>query len=317
MRFSNDRIPEFVREFYPNLGTILSTNTLFLQENSETYKISTKKGQYVLHHNKFDSTKRIEKMCQILDEISKNNSKVIQLIKNKNNAFSENKCFLTKFKDGNKFSGTKKEFLDLARNLSCLHSKLEKSNTEYSFRPNQNYYSFLTINEINKINKILEKNKQLTKTEKIIRKNFLLIVNELERNSLYFFKNSAKKQIIHFDLHPGNVLFDKKSVNMFLDFNSMRYGHAVEDVIFSAFRFASQIDKNPIQIYKLITLYLKKYYDEKIIYNKYDLEYFLIRSILYRICFILKKYFFHHSTLWISDIQNQLNYLKLAKKTFR
>ena len=126
-------------------------------------------------------------------------------------------------------------------------------------------------------------------------KNISFIENQITKCSTTPKNNSFKKQLIHFDLHPNNVLFINKSVKLFLDFNSMRKGYLIEDVLFCGFRFGYQISSNPKIIHNLLHLFLKKYFNKKIIYTNKDLNYFLSRFILYRICFILRNHFFSNS----------------------
>lgn len=316
MKLTNEKISTFIDKIYPNIGTISSIRPLHSQINSETYEILTNNDNFVLHHNNFDNKKRIEKMCQILNEIHGYNSKIIFPIKTKYGNFSKNNWYLTKFEVGSFFSGNKKEFLNLAKNLSLLHKKLN-NNYHYPFRPNQRNYNLFQQNEILIIKRKLSKIKYLSKFEKLIKKNFEIVETEINKNLLYVNKNFIQKQIIHFDLHPGNIIFENNNVKCFLDFNSMRMGNPMEDVVFSSFRFACKISQKPKTISDLMINFLDEYDNEKIIYENSDLQFMLIRCILYRVCFILRKYFFQLSDLWLSDLENQLFYLKLARKIFK
>ena len=147
MKSIDDEISIIVRDFYSNLGTIQSIECIHSQINSEIYKISTKNQQFLLHHSKYDSDKRIEKMCKILNEISKNNQNVIKLIKNQFGNFSQNKFYVTKFENGKLFSGSKKEYFDLAKKLNILHKQLDNYNLKYNFRPNNKSYKLFTNKE--------------------------------------------------------------------------------------------------------------------------------------------------------------------------
>ena len=62
MKSIDDKISILVRDFYSNLGTIQSIECIHSQINSEIYKISTKNHQFLLHYNRYDDDKRIEKM---------------------------------------------------------------------------------------------------------------------------------------------------------------------------------------------------------------------------------------------------------------
>ena len=316
MKSIDDEISVLVENSYSNLGIIQSIECIHSQINSEIYKISTKNHKFLLHYNKYDSDKRIEKMCRILNQISKNNKNTIKPIKNQFGNFSQNKFYLTKFESGKLFSGSKKEYFDLAKKLNTLHKQFDNYNLEYNFRPNHTSYKLFTNKEITIIKKQLLKIKHKNKIDVIIDKNIPFIENQITKCSTIMKNNTFKKQLIHFDLHPNNVLFTNKSVKLFLDFNSMRKGYLIEDILFCGFRFGYQISSNPKIIYNLLHLFLKKYFNKNISYIDKDLNYFLSRFILYRICFILRNHFFSNSDLWISDFNNQLKYLKLINKIF-
>jgi Ser/Thr protein kinase RdoA (MazF antagonist) len=315
MKSMNNKIPILIRDFYSNLGTIQSIECIHSETNSEIHKISTKNDQYLLHHNMFDNDKRIEKMCQVLNQISIFNPNVIKPIKNQFKNFSQNKFYLTKFENGELFSGSQKEYFDLAKKLNILHKQLDNSNLKYNFRPDDKSYKLFTNKEFIIIKKQLLKIKHKDKIDVIIDKNIPFIENQITQCSIYSKNNFFKKQLIHFDLHHGNVLFKNNSVSLFLDFNSMRMSYAIEDVLFAGFRFGCKINSDPKILRKLLLSFIENY-SLKYILNDEDFKFFLTRCILNRICFILKNHFFKSSNYWIADLENQLNYLKLARKIF-
>ena len=91
--------------------------------------------------------------------------------------------------------------------------------------------------------------------------------------------------------------------------------YAIEDVLFAGFRFGCKINSDPKILRKLLLSFIENY-SLKYILNDEDFKFFLTRCILNRICFILKNHFFKSSNYWIADLENQLNYLKLARKIF-
>ena len=136
------------------------------------------------------------------------------------------------------------------------------------------------------------------------------------QNSNIIKKLNLKKQLIHGDLHPKNVIFSNNKVKVFLDFNSMRKGLKIEDVMFSSFRFASFYSSDTKKILISMETFLKTYLS----YNKLDTvelenyHYFLKHMILSRISFLLKKRYFHNSNLWKKDLTKHLNSLKIVEK---
>lgn len=76
---------------------------------------------------------------------------------------------------------------------------------------------------------------------------------------LYGRVGRKKEQLIHFDVQPGNVLFKGNRVSAILDFDAMRKGSAIEEVAFSAFRFAVYKTSDPKDVKQRMRLFLNAY----------------------------------------------------------
>lgn len=310
-------------ENYTNLGkvktiTILEPGNI----NSINYKIITSKGKYVIRKTLQDyDPKRLLQMCKILNFLNKNKIKVPHPIKNKKNRYFEisQKIYLTQFYEGKFFQGKNKELKDIAKNLAILHKNLEKNKIKYNYDPNSKFFKIITIKELKTIQRIIRNKKNVDLFDKKTSKNIDYLIKQVTmdyKKSNFIKKLNIKKQLIHGDLHPKNVIFSNNKVKVVLDFNSMRNGFKIEDIMFSSFRFGSFYNSNPKKILNSLEIFLQTY----LLYNNLDTmelensHYFLKHMILSRISFLLKKRYFSNSNLWKKDFTKHLNSLKIAEK---
>ncbi len=258
-------------------------------------------------------------MCKILNFLNKNKIKVPRPIKNKKNRYFElpQKVYLTQFYEGKFFQGKNMEIKDIAKNLAILHKNLEKNKIKYNYNPHSQFFKILTIKELKKILRIIKNKKNIDFFDKKILKNFNYLIKQSTldyENSFIIKKLNRKKQLIHGDLHPKNVIFSNNKVKVFLDFNSMRKGLKIEDIMFSSFRFGSFYNSDAKKIFTSMETFLQTYLS----YNNLDTielknhQYFLKHMILSRISFLLKKRYFHNSNSWKKDLSMHLKSLKIA-----
>lgn len=240
-------------------------------------------------------------------------------IKRKDGNFvdSKNRIFLTKFYSGKQFDGSTHELIDLAKNIALLHKILVKYTGTYNYRTNQKFYKILSKYDLQRIkNLILSKKKKKSFDLKVL-KNFEFIQKCISEDKIILKKiKNMKKQLIHSDLHPGNVIFHNNKVVAIIDFNSLKKGNLFEDLAFSTFRFGSYGLKDSEKIKKRIELFLEIYRKYNSFDNKqlFEIGLFFRHMTLYRLCYILRKYYFKNSHLWLRDFDKHLNYLKLEKK---
>jgi Ser/Thr protein kinase RdoA (MazF antagonist) len=314
------KINEYFGRDYPNLGEVVNGKIFQKNTNSFSFLINTKKNSYVLH--KFtdnSSIEKIEKICQIVNFCYKQHPIILQPIKNKNNLFvdKKNKMFLTKYVKGSIFQDTKKEIQDVAKNIAILHKILRKNKIDYNYRTNQKFYKILTDMELKNIEKeIVNKSKKDRADIKIL-KNINYIKKRISTHRDLDGKiKGLKKQLIHNDLHPENILFYKNKVTGIIDFNAMKNGDILEDISFASFRFASYHNSDSQEIIIKMKIFLDNYSKT----NKIDgvdlnqLNYFTDMKIFERISYILKKKYFIKNPSWEQDIDKQLNYLNINDK---
>lgn len=288
--------------------------------NSTNYFFKSKNKPFLLRKiTDGSSEKKLETMCKILQFCHKNNAKVIESISNNNHRYISNKKFLvTKYYSGHFFPGSKNSLQNFAKDLAYLHKVLSKNKVAYNYNMNTSFYRILNSQELSKIKKNKNSNLQKKYVHQInlsIKKinDYIPIISE---HLQYTKKLQSKKQLIHFDIHPLNVIFNKNEVAVILDFNGMRKGLVIDDIVFASFRFAVYDSNNLQKISERIKLFLDSYQrystiEKDLLENYYS---FLIEKILSRISFILKKYYFQNSSLWFADLLKNLEFLILAEK---
>lgn len=306
--------------FYPKVGKVKKIDSIYHNNiNSTNHLIKTTNGDYVLRNfTDGSSPQKIENMCQILNNCYKKRIKVQKPIKNKIGSYvlKKEKVYITEYYKGNTFSGSKNEFMDVARNLAKLHKILEKDLTNYKFYSNDSSYEILTHNEINRIKKkVITKNDYF---DSIVNNKISYIENAFDEiiDNGKNLKKKSRKQLIHHDIHPQNVIFKKGKVVAFIDFNSIRRGYKIEDVGFTCFRFSIFKFKNIEYLKNRMDLFFEEYkkfgnIDE----CEMDLNcFYLKQKLLKKISFILRNRYFNNSNIWLSDFQKNLKYLKILEK---
>jgi|SRR2546428_2377469 len=317
---------KYFKQNFPNLGKILGIEKLKHDDiNTENYKISTTCGQYVLRNFKENSTReQIEKMCKILSYCVTKKAAVYEPIRNKSNRYvcTKNKIFVTKYYEGNIHNGNSEQLGNLAKHLAILHKILAKSRIKYpTDKTIERSYEVLTAKEFDKIRKIIGLGRN--GTDRFVLENIDYLRDcseEDDKKSKVIAKRRFCKQLIHHDLHPGNVFFQKNKVNAIIDFNSMKKCYVMEDISFASFRFAVHCTSDRKMIKKRIRLFLDRYKQ----YGKFDgkqfefFSYFLEHEFLRRISYILRKWYLyqkHDESSWIEDLEKNMCFLRLVHDT--
>jgi len=321
MKLDNEKIIKYIEKNFPDLGKISSLSEIaHNNKNSKNFKINTKNGKFVLRNFQDGSNpKRIEEICKILNNCNKKGLKVVKPIINKNKKFvdEKNNLFLTIYYDGTFFQNTSKQIIELGKEIALLHKQLKnKKISKNKFKKNKHH--IVTEKDIEKIIASIEKKKKLdnfdTKIKRDIKKiKEAIAINRLFENNSKLIK--SKKQLIHHDLHPKNVIFNKNKIEAILDFNSLQYGQKYEDLSFAGYRFVMNKTSDIQDIKKKFRLFYKSY--KKYNYVNIDSQ-FLLQSFIYetfrRISYIIKDKYFHNSNKWMFDYSKQMRFLSLAIK---
>jgi len=316
------KIKSYLESNYPGIGKVNRYEKLSHHNiNSLNHLIYSQSGKYLLKQiTNSSSGKKIEKICEILNFCYHKKVKVPKLIQRFDGKFVDKKNItLSKFYSGNKFDGTVKEIQDLAKNVAILHKILRRHHGSFNYRTNEKFYKLLTLKELKNIQKKIEAKKRRTKLDMIFMQNYSYIKNclvgDFETNKIIK-KQNFQKQIIHSDLHPENVIFQKRKLLVILDFESMKSGRTLEDLAFAACRFGCYNTTSSYAIKKKIKLFVDAYLTVNYV-DKQELNYigyFFNHITLQRICYILRKYYFADSDLWINNFAKHLKLLKLIKK---
>jgi len=304
---------------FSHLGKISKINLLEGHNvNSQNYLVSTKNSSYVLHHvNDGSSFVKINHMCLIQQFCHRHKAKVTKSIKNSKGQYVNysQKYFLTKYYPGKTFSGNKNELLSISKELATLHKILSKYPLPFNFRLNQKNYRILTINELNKISKIIDKKNSFYLLDKSILKNLKYlykILSEFENLTSITKIPNQKIQLIHHDLHPNNVIFGNNKVSAIIDFSNMRKGNVLEDIFFTGYRFSSFNNQSDKHLKKNLFLFLDNYlkYNSVKPISEELFRFFLTKKFLERLSFIMRKNYFSSSDAWVFDFNYQLKMLK-------
>lgn len=307
---------------YSQLGKKFEINKINSGPNSNLYLISSKKGKYILKNfQDLSNSKKIEQICLILNKI-KNTAKVEEPIKNDKGFFVDRKSrtYLTKFYHGNTGIKNKKQYLDLAKNLSILHISLKKLTKFFPFHDKKNLYKILTPDEINKISNQINNKNQLNRLDRKVKNDIFIIKNsikKLKQMHKQISKDLPSIQLIHFDLHPGNVLFSENKISKIVDFNTIQYGYVLEDAIYCGFRFGIEISKTPHLLKKNIDEFIHVYSKSLKSSKNFSIaEYFLLKRILNSISYLLKANYFFNINTWNKDYEKFIKFLRIVLEIY-
>ena len=238
------KIKQYLENNYPVIGKVNKYEKLSGHNiNSVNHLIYSQSGKYLLKQiTDRSSSKKIEKICEILNFCYHKNVKVPKLIQRYDGKLVDRKrkITLSKFYSGNRFNGTVEEIKNLAKNVAILHKILRRYHGSFHYKTNEKFYKLLTLKELKKIQKKIEIKKRRTKLDMMFLQNYSFIKNCIVENfetNKVIKKQRFKKQIIHSDLHPENAIFQNKKLVVILDFESIKSGRILEDLAFAACRF--------------------------------------------------------------------------------
>ena len=256
--------------------------TYFKQLNDHMHLfINTDSRQYYILKIHGDLCKPVyKKLSNIYNTISQKNfcPKIIPTINNKFISKHENIIFSLQFFLNN--DSIIKKYDLIAKRLSNLHTSLN----EISNQTIKNHFERVVFNI----------------KEKAIFYGYGKLIETIVQAEKIF--SEMPRQIIHGDLHPNNIIFNKGNI-FFIDFDSANYFYTIYDVAFFAYRYFGTNQQK-------ISHFIKVYNNSNppcIINEKYILK-ILTYIILQRILFILIENDNGYSR-WMIDLNNQKRYL--------
>ena len=308
-------ILEIISKSY-NLGKISSLKKFDAKNvRSQKWKFQNQSEKFLVTRIQENvDPRRMEKILKIQNLCVKKKLPIQNPIKNNNKKFFNNKnyFYITTYYKGELYKGTKPQILNISKKLAILHRYFKKSKINEE-NLNLKNYNLLSQNEIKKI----LKQKPIFKVDNIIQKD-LEFINELilkQKNQKRKI-NFLSKQLIHNDLHPRNVLFKNSNVKVILDFNSMKFGYRMEDLVLTSFRFANFYENEEKKIERNIRVFIENYLKwNKIPKKEINLyNYFLKEYLLTRISHIIRNRFILNNDVWLKDYSMFMKFMNKAKK---
>ena len=264
--------------------------------NSKIYKLSYLNKKLILKIEKIEKNKNILKIFNILKkyELKCKLLKPILFIKGKNYLIYKKKIItLYPFLDGTLFSGNKKQYNSTINEIINVFNDLSKINTDN----NLNNFKYFNKNENQIIKKIKMKDKKISLLFKNQKKfsfsrylpQILFEWQRLRKKKIY----SGKKQLVHFDIHPHNLLIKENKVAGVLDLSSLKImpvGYALSYSFLKILRHHLSNYKNKKNHKLLVNNFIKKANKKlKSKFNKENIHDLAMTEILRRIVIILRR----------------------------
>lgn len=210
------------------------------ERNSNNFKINTDaNGTYLLRKNIKDERDTILFAEKVSAHLKKNSAPTPGIIPDKSGEpyITSGKHFwqLFEFIPGDHFRGTEDELREVGRQVGKLHNLLEtfQFNGE---RPIKTDWS------LSKWKGILERAREAgSSIDRIVNENQKLLLDETEyvagaRKSY----SNLRRQFVHLDLHPHNVIFEDGRLRAFLDFGDVNLSELARDIGQACHRFVRQ-----------------------------------------------------------------------------
>lgn len=218
------KIENILKEQFPFIGSILDAKNLSgLDINSSNIKIKSRTGNYMLKHWSSKDFERINQICRILLHLNSEGISVpvpISTIKNEFIfEFKKGNVTLFNYLEGEIFQPTFSDLQSYFASINNLFISLRKFNDEsknYNLYPDPELIS----NTLNRtvMNNSSELEIRFAGDFIKLREIYEKLLSDLERYPTITHNN--EKQFSHYDLHPKNILKQKKGNYAFLDFES-------------------------------------------------------------------------------------------------
>lgn len=261
--------------------------------NSANYLIRAGGRKYVLKQDLSTPRKRLELTAQVLSFCSRKWARVPELLA------AKDRYLLFRFVKGRPFAGTSKEMLSLARELVRLHKALAKCRIPYpAKRVNARLYKPLSPSELKRM-------KRMPSFDTLFRVSTLLTRYKL---------SSGPRQLIHGDLQPGNVLFEKGRVTVILDFGGMHKENPWREVAFAAFRFTltsrphASREAMKKEVVRFANIYAKARGARTPSFEELRLHF--LAETFARVSYILRQLRETGSSHWLRDLPKQITFLR-------
>ncbi len=297
----------YIERNYPLLQKVRNVRLLNAKTiNSTNYIVETSRGVFVLKTGQEKEYVWREKIGQILAWCHQKGAKVPEPVKRKDGKYADptKGRYLMKFYAGEEFSGSDSQRKSVAKELALLHRALKTVRVQYDYQPHKEFYRHLTKQELQMIKKKAERRREGDQIDKQTQKRLGFLEEVFHAHSR---RKPHATQLIHYDVQPGNVLFENDKVAVILDFEAMRKGNPLQELAFAAFRFALAEPASAREVKKRVVRFCDSY-GRKPPFE--ETKYLFINATLERISYILRKRYFTGDTLWKEDLEKQIRFLQ-------
>lgn len=200
---------------------------------SINYRINIKQGEFVLKRSFINSVSAQEFQHQCMTYLRDSGLPVPDVISSLQGTtyFAGEVYSLYEFIEGEYFDGSRKELSSAARNIALLEKTLKDMPFQDEIRTRKKtliHHDYACLEGLGE--KILLDTETSDQAHNQIR-SLLREVKEISQLVMNARLETLPFQIIHYDLHPHNILFSKEGeLKAFLDFDPMFYSQKIRDV---------------------------------------------------------------------------------------
>jgi len=300
--------------------------------NSNNFKVVTPESVYLLRRNiETTNLKLIEGTAVLMNNLSGAGVKVPRPI------FSNERMFVSiynsmpyilfEFSHGEHFQGSETELASAGREIGLLDCTIAKQNDKVSSSKfvMQKESKDLRACGLNIWENLRERARKKAQEEPEVQfhKEFLdavpfindTIVENLEKKP-----TKPEMGLVHYDMHPHNLLTNGKEITAILDFDSLRYLEKMRATSFAIHRLvrqcvvSSRISDYEQSVRKLTILFLENYRnagcEDKL--NLESIPYYIKDEALARLTFAMKKEYVYGDSSWRRELYKQISHIKEA-----
>ena len=295
------------------------------EKNSNNFRIETEKGVYLLKLSHINDPLKQKNINQAIIYLGKNEIKTPRIIptKDRSTFYAPNNYVfcLYNFIDGENFDGSQEELKEVASEIGRLHKVLGEESA--LFKKIKELNSPITNHNKKKLEaiiKVVREHGERTDFDSYV----LSILNEIDERSKEVISAeipTLPSQLIHYDLHPHNTLFNPESKKLMslLDFDSLRYSQRARDIGFGMHRFSRTYELQTerkkdvgVDVRERAELFLNSYLEVNPLTNEEikSLSLVIEDEAIRRVMIILGNHYLRNDDTWSFDLPKQVTTLQ-------
>ncbi|MBT6774588.1 phosphotransferase [Candidatus Woesearchaeota archaeon] len=294
------------------------------EKNSNNFRVETKSGVYLLKHSHINKPEVQDVVNRAVAYLKDNGIKTPTVIPTtKGTTFDVTDegvfCFYD-FIEGENFDGSQSELSNVAAEIGKFHKILATIPYEAEIKRFNDSIFAHNREELVRIIKAVKEHGEQTVFDSYVL-GILDEVDELSQVIVEAKVDHLPSQIVHYDLHPHNVLFNGSSKELLalLDFDPLRYSQRARDVGFGMHRFARTCGakterKNDVSvdIRDRARLFLDSYVAENELTNEEIkvLPLAIQDEAMRRVMIVLGNHYLRNDTTWSFDLPKQVTTLR-------